>query len=363
MGARIVIDPEIRRARTPPAELYTDETILRVLAERAFARSWQWLDVPALGDGEAHPLDLLAGLAGLTGTPLVVTRDAGGSERCLSNVCTHRGYLVCRRAGPPRDLRCGYHGRRFRLDGSFEHMPAFEDVEDFPAPEDDLAERPFRRWGPLGFGALETPPDFDAWLGFARERVAFLPFDDFHLDAEGTQSYEVEASWILYCENFLECFHIPFVHASLNEVLAFGDYEVELHPSGTLQVGIAREGESSFELPAGHPDAGRLVAAFYVWLFPNLMLNFYPWGLSLNAVVPLAPARTRVEYRRYLWRPDLLDSGAGADLHRVELEDEAVVEGVQRGVRSRLYHRGRYSPRHECGTHHFHRLLASSLNS
>jgi choline monooxygenase len=31
---------------------------------------------------------------------------------------------------------------------------------------------------------------------------------------------------------------------------------------------------------------------------------------------------------------------------------------VQRGVRSRLYHRGRYSPRRETGTHHFHQLLA-----
>jgi len=30
---------------------------------------------------------------------------------------------------------------------------------------------------------------------------------------------------------------------------------------------------------------------------------------------------------------------------------------VQRGVRSRLYDRGRYSPRREVGTHHFHTLL------
>jgi choline monooxygenase len=35
-----------------------------------------------------------------------------------------------------------------------------------------------------------------------------------------------------------------------------------------------------------------------------------------------------------------------------------VVEAVQKGVRSRLYHRGRYSPRREVGTHHFHTLLA-----
>ena len=27
------------------------------------------------------------------------------------------------------------------------------------------------------------------------------------------------------------------------------------------------------------------VAAWYFWLFPNLMLNFYPWGLSVNEVI------------------------------------------------------------------------------
>ena len=43
---------------------------------------------------------------------------------------------------------------------------------------------------------------------------------------------------------------------------------------------------------------------------------------------------------------------------RVEREDEAIVENVQRGIRSRFYSHGRYSPTRETGTHHFHRLLA-----
>jgi choline monooxygenase len=34
---------------------------------------------------------------------------------------------------------------------------------------------------------------------------------------------------------------------------------------------------------------------------------------------------------------------------------------VQKGVRSRLYDRGRYSPRREQGPHHFHQLLARAL--
>ena len=79
---------------------------------------------------------------------------------------------------------------------------------------------------------------------------------------------------------------------------------------------------------------------------------------ALNVVEPLGPARTRVKFLTYVWRPELREQGAGAGLDRVEREDEAVVEQVQRGVRSRLYRRGRYSPKREKGVHHFHRLLA-----
>ena len=52
---------------------------------------------------------------------------------------------------------------------------------------------------------------------------------------------------------------------------------------------------------------------------------------------------------------------AWADLHGVEMEDEAVVESVQKGVRSRFYSHGRYSPTREQGTHHFHRLIAEFI--
>jgi len=34
---------------------------------------------------------------------------------------------------------------------------------------------------------------------------------------------------------------------------------------------------------------------------------------------------------------------------------------VQRGVRSRYYRHGRYSPTRERGVHHFHRMLCAAL--
>ncbi len=104
------------------------------------------------------------------------------------------------------------------------------------------------------------------------------------------------------------------------------------------------------------------MAAYYWWLYPNTMFNVYPWGVSINVVRPLGVALTKVSFLSYVWDASRIDRGAGAALDRVEREDEVIVESVQRGLRSRLYTRGRYSPTREACVHHFHTLLAAALD-
>jgi choline monooxygenase len=87
------------------------------------------------------------------------------------------------------------------------------------------------------------------------------------------------------------------------------------------------------------------------------MFNFYPWGLSINVVQPLGQELTKVQFLSYVWDESKRAMGAGAGLDRVEREDEAIVEKVQKGVKSRFYKRGRYAPRWEKGVSHFHDLL------
>jgi choline monooxygenase len=58
-----------------------------------------------------------------------------------------------------------------------------------------------------------------------------------------------------------------------------------------------------------------------------------------------------------------LSSGAGAAIDKVEREDETVVEGVHKGLKSRYYSRGRFSPTREKGVHQFQRLLSEKLES
>ncbi|HEX2093362.1 MAG TPA: aromatic ring-hydroxylating dioxygenase subunit alpha [Longimicrobiaceae bacterium] len=361
-GRDLAIDPDIRRAHTLPGPVYHDPAYFRLQQERVFARSWQLVPGGERMRAPGHLLPFTL-LEGCLNEPLVLAADEEGTVRCLSNVCTHRGTLVVEGEGHARTLRCRYHGRRFALDGRFLSMPEFEGVEGFPSPADDLPCVALEGWGPLRFCSLDPAVPFHEWIGPVRERVGFLPLEEFVFDPGTSRDYLIRANWALYCDNYLEEFHIPYVHAGLSEALDYGTYRTETYAYCSLQLGTTRSAAEAFRLPSDHPDAGTLVAAYYYWLFPNLMLNFYPWGLSVNVVQPLGPERTRVSFLSYVWDASRRGEGAGAELHRVEMEDEEVVEAVQRGVRSRLYGRGRYSPRREVGTHHFHGLLARFMEA
>jgi len=356
------IDPDISRAETLPGDVYCDPVWYARAKEKIFVRSWQFVGDPARmkAPGHVRPFTLLEGCLD---EPLLFTVDEQGRTYCLLNVCTHRGALVVEGEGHVKNMRCRYHGRKFALDGSFLSMPEFKGVAGFPSEKDNLPRVALEQWGPFLFCNLDPAFTFAEWIGVMNKRVSFLPLDHAVLDASTSRDYFLKANWALYCDNYLEEFHLPYVHGTSLAGLDYGEYRTEIYPYATLQIGVGKSKEDSFALPEGHPDHGSNIAAFYYWLFPNLMMNFYLWGVSVNVVYPLGPERTKVSFLSYVWDKNRQSSGVGADLHRVEMEDEEVVESVQRGVRSRLYDRGRYSPRREVGTHHFHKLLARFLNT
>ncbi len=356
------INPDIKKAETLPASFYKSQEVFDALKEKVFVKSWQWIGdenslVPLTES--VYPFVLLDSY--LT-EPLLVVRDKNDDIKCLTNVCTHRGNIVVHNPGKTKHLICMYHGRRFGLDGSFKKMPEFTEAEDFPRPCDHLHKFDIKKLGGHLFVGLDPEFDFDAVLKTMNERIGFLPLHEFKPDTSLNKDYIVNCHWALYCDNYLEGFHIPFVHEDLNNALDYGSYTTEVYDHVNLQIGYAEGAEETFDLPKDHIDYGRNVAAYYYWIFPNMMFNFYPWGLSINIIKPLSINKTKVSFITYVYDKTKLNSGAGALLDKVEREDEFVVEGVQKGLQSRFYNTGRFSPNMEKGVHHFHSLLAAFIN-
>ncbi len=359
---KFFVDANIAKASTISTAIYTSAEVFEAAKEKIFAQSWQFIGSKEMVKfiGDVQPFTVLPGYLN---EPLMLTKDKEESVHCLSNVCTHRGNIIAyKECSKANNLRCKYHGRLFELSGKFISMPEFKEVENFPCEADNLVTLPLFDWGNLLFTSLNKKEEASSYLSEMMERLHWLPVKDFVYRPDLSKSFDIEANWALYCENYLEGFHIPFVHASLNAALSFGDYTTELYAKSNLQLGVSKDNTNCFELPTSSIDYGTNVAAYYFWVYPNMMFNFYPWGLSVNIVNPVGVNKTRVNFLTYMWQEDKYDKGAGSDLDKVELEDEEIVQNVQKGIVSRFYNQGRYSVTREQGTHHFHRLLADSMN-
>ena len=356
------IDTNIARAKTLDTDFYTSAAHFEASKEKIFAGSWQLItDTDSLGDGgSAYPFTMLEGFLN---EPLLLTKDASGELHCMPNVCTHRGNLLVYEPCKVSNIRCRYHGRMFSCAGKFLSMPEFKEVEDFPTEEDDLNQLPLFQWGKLLFTSLRAGIRAEDYFAEMMQRIHWYPMDKLAYRADLSKDYYVKASWALYCENYLEGFHIPFVHAGLNQALDFGEYTTEVFRYSNLQLGIGKNADECFDLPASSTDYGKKVAAYYFWVFPNMMFNFYPWGLSVNIVQPTGISDCKVKFLCYVLDETKLTDSDDASLDKIEQEDEEIVENVQRGIRSRFYRHGRYSVTREQGTHHFHSLIAQFMNT
>lgn len=357
------LNDRIEGASTLSSDFYQNDKAWELSKEKIFCANWLYLGDESeffKGLENVYPLWVLEKYLD---EPVFLSKFGEG-VKCYSNVCTHRGFLLVHHPSKVKRIICQYHGRKFGLDGTFEFMPEFKEAEDFPRPCDNLPELPLGKWRQFLFTAFEPKIDFSLLLNRLEERLSFLPIEDFRFAPEYSKTYNVHAHWALYCDNYLEGFHIPFVHQSLGAILDYGKYTTEIYDQMVLQIGYS-DGESlCFDIPEGHPDFGKNVTAYYYWLFPNFMLNFYPWGVQLNIVKPVTKDFCKVEFLYYIYDQKAYDIMQGDKLaEKTEREDEFVVEMVQRGLRSRFYKDGRFSPKREKGVHYFHQLIAQHLNS
>jgi len=355
----IIGDESIEFAKTPTADLYKNSRIFELIRDKVFASHPFWIGHQSAFSTEFNlfPIEVYPGLLDES-LLLSKTKDF----QLLSNVCTHRAAIIEKENCSKKRIICPYHGRRWDLSGEFQFMPGFSAAKDFPSDCDHLKKIPLFLENQFLWGNLEGN-HFQSLQenSLLNEYLYFFPFENLSKAEKFETCYSIDCNWALYCENYLEGFHIPFVHPGLNEALSNEAYPVTCKDAWVLQIGMAADGTSSFDLPKEHPNYGSRVGAFYFYLFPSTMLNFYPWGLSVNQILPQSKEKVRVKYQTYLLPDAQPENSAGAGLDKVEMEDQEVVLRVQQGIGSRFYSRGRYSPEHEKGVYHFHQLIRKAL--
>src|SRR5262249_44709144 len=199
----VKVDPDIAVASTLDGSFYSDAALFERLRERIFTRTWQCIG--DLGDvAEPQSLAPRALLPGFLDEPLLLARDGAGTLRCLSNVCTHRGNILVGAPCRAKEIRCGYHSRRFDLDGRMTFMPEFKEARDFPSDGDNLPRVAFGEWAGFGFAALDPRAAFDEVFRDMRAGTADMPLAKMRADPSRNRDFTVNAHWALYVENYLE---------------------------------------------------------------------------------------------------------------------------------------------------------------
>src|SRR5215470_6568111 len=140
------VDPNIARAWTLPASVYTDPSVFAEEKEKIYARTWQ---VVGHASQLANPGDYFT--TELVGEPLLFVRGSDGMLRGFYNVCRHRAGPPAEGCGSRKLFRCGYHGWTYGLDGALISAPGFEGQPDFSPTRFALTPVRVEQWFNLIF--------------------------------------------------------------------------------------------------------------------------------------------------------------------------------------------------------------------
>ena len=339
------------RASTIPSAWYTDPRVIPLERDAVFGKSWQCV---ARTEQLRDPRQFVS--FELAGEPILLIRDAAGNLGSFFNVCRHRAAPIANEpSGCTTKLRCRYHGWTYDLAGKLIGVPEFSGACDFVRADFGLVPAGVvQECGPFVWLNLNPVGSGSASDGFQRfwERMNFEG-----LKWKVRRSYDLACNWKVYVDNYLDGgYHVHTVHPALAGAIDYAEYRTETFALCSVQ---------SAPLKAAPGDVGstRTGDAAYWWLWPNFMVNRSDGVMDTNWILPLAPERCRVIFDFYF------DAGVSAEFiessirvaEQVQLEDVQICEEVQRGLCSRSFRTGRFSPKRENGGYHFHRLLAGAL--
>lgn len=382
-----LLDKPLDEARGLPNAFYTDPELFALEQERIFRRSWvASCFVHDLTPGTALPTVV-------AGQPVVLVADESGVIRAFHNVSSFDGCEVVLHRSSDLDAIVGpYHGWRWSLRGDLLAAPYLHGrpdstEEEIKALDGDLTPIAVATWHDLVFVNLSPDPaPFESYIAPLVERLhgtdvgVFIPAR--HPDgSRATSQYEVRGNWKIVFENDVELLHEPFVHAFYR---AHPEISPKVDAEGRpTAVEVSDRGLYGFNVPAtmyfdeeflssgpcAVTAAGERFPEIHIYdAYPNLAIGLAPNSLTFTIIEPLAADHTRMTNYYYVHRDTAPGPEALAELEETidiyegaRIEDDVVVESVQRGRMSSSFGSTAYSPFWFSLLRDFHRQVRDDL--
>ncbi len=360
----------LREATGLPPEAYTSAAFFADEQRRVFERGWI---VVGTANEVAVPGHML--VRRVASRSVIITRDPTGPLRAFFNACRHRGTELaeadCDVAGT---IRCPYHRWGYGLDGALLSTPRFDEVPRTSFDRADFGLVPVRAqtWGPLLFVCLDPQTEpLEIWLGDLPDRLSGYDLQAWTEHEHRTLT--IDANWKLISENFMECYHLTWIHPELSKVSRVKDhyrYQGAGMYCGQTTSPVSGDDRNDWLVlpPAPDLDESDGASGRFIALFPNVLLSVLPNHALLMRLEPVAPGRT-IEHCTFLL-PSANGGVAESEFAAtrafwfgVNDQDIAIVERGQRGLAHGALPPGPLAPRFEEPLHRFHNMLLGVMTS
>jgi choline monooxygenase len=277
----------------------------------------------------------------------VLLTKHGDKIRALSNVCRHRGACIKSGYGHAHKLICPYHGWTYSLEGKLLGCTEFDDVKNFNKEENGLPEFDVTVLDPFIFVNLNSNKPFKFEIPL--ELASSFWNDMQNLKFVERKTYNLNCNWKVFVDNYLDGgYHIKYAHPDLASAITYTEYTTQILDKLVVQ-----------ETPL-HNNKLRAGTAYYIWIWPNFMINLSDKIMDTNLVLPTGPETCQVIFDFYFDLSKLNIEYCHDSIklsNKVQEEDIYICESVQQGMRSTKYTSGRYSVKREGGIYYFHELL------
>ncbi|MGC6509908.1 MAG: aromatic ring-hydroxylating oxygenase subunit alpha [Myxococcota bacterium] len=279
---------------------------------------------------------------------VLLARDPEGALKAFHNVCRHRaGPLTWpgRPAEACKTIRCKYHGWSYDWNGQLLNAPSFGTA----IPQDSLPLTPIHCLERNGLIWIYLGTD-DPLMEQSTVHIwdSLKDLTAFQLHQEVT--HQLACNWKVYAENYLEGYHIPYMHPDLVKSIKMSTYQIDVQ-DGLISHHVNLRKNSVHQ-------------GYWVFLWPNTAINVYGNGASIERIVPVSENQTEIVYQ-YLFLSDTSDKEITetiAESDQLTKEDALICEAVQRNLASGAYAKGFLSPDHEQGVLAFQNWVMKAMN-
>ena len=345
-----------------PGAAYVSEMFYQLEKSHLFSRAWVFAgfahQVPEAGD--LLPINV-------ADQPLFILRNEAEEVSAFHNVCRHRNLqLVDKPSNCGRLLRCPYHSWSYDLSGALKNAPFFggdekQRVDGFRLEENGLMPVNCAVWHDWVFVNLDPVPE--AFEDFIRPIKKLLSDTDLskYRPVATLELGKVRTNWKLLMENFIEPYHVQFVHKTTTSQPLQDHYPVI--EGKCLGSGV----ELSDQQVANAGEGSLGVSSRYLTLFPNFVLGTYaPDQIGVHLNIPVDTETTSQIRVIYLHQDTSYSETEIQDLkdlwYQVHREDHAICERLQRGRHSDLSAEGGVlSPYWETSVRKFQELVADAI--